>query len=100
MPTELYVYWRASAHDAAVVREQVAAAQQQLQSDHPGLQARLLRRPEVDSRGEHTWMEIYTHPSAPTALAGPLRGEIDAAMASALGSRLRGPRHVEAFETP
>lgn len=99
MPTELYVYWRASARDADSVREQVGAAQQRLQGDHPGLQARLLRRPQPDAQGEHTWMEVYAHALAPSALAGPLRGEIDIAVAAALGPRLRGPRHVEVFET-
>jgi hypothetical protein len=99
MPTELYVYWRASVRDADTVREQVASTQQRLQAEHPGLQARLLRRPLPDTQGEHTWMEVYAHPSAPAALAGALRGTIDAAMTQALGPRLRGPRHVEVFET-
>lgn len=115
MAIELYVYYRAATADAAAVLAAVGQAQQQLRAEHPHLQARLLRRPQPTD-GLHTWMEVYrwqpvgvdppavadasgTPPAAPSidrlAMLGPA---IEERLSKALGPRLVGARHVEAFE--
>jgi hypothetical protein len=123
MTVELYVYYRAAAEHADEVRARVSLAQSSLQRAHPGLNARLLRRPPVDAAQDHTWMEVYTAAGARgRALPGQgdpaddratdavrdtqalvldpaLQAEIEAVLGAALGDALlRGPRHVEVFE--
>lgn len=123
MTVELYVYYRVAADHADVLRARVSRAQAALQQAHPGLNARLLRRPPVDATQDHTWMEVYTAagaggPASPGHgdLAGDpatgavsdaralvldpaLQSEIEAVLGDALGDGLlRGPRHVEVFE--
>lgn len=90
---ELYVYYRApvSAYDALVGA--VSDAQRGLEARHPGLQARLLRRPDVQE-GQATWMEIYRHPQGVDAA---LEAQIDAALRPALQDLGAGERHVERF---
>ena len=98
MPRELYVYFRADATRADAVRTAVTAMQAQLRCEFPGLQARLLRRPD-SSGGQHTWMETYAmaqgiYPDGVTEL-----------MASTIEQRalpwrdlLDGARHIEVFD--
>ena len=90
---ELYVYYRvpegaveAAAHDVAVLHAELRAA-------WPGLDARLLRRPEA-SRGQQTWMETYARPS--DGVDAALQVDIEARAARLL-THLAGPRHVEVF---
>jgi hypothetical protein len=88
MARRLYVYYRVP---EAALPATVAAARQ-VQADlvaaHPGLQAELLRRPELRD-GEVTLMETY---------AGPLGPALEAAITEAT-SALPQPRHSERFDT-
>jgi hypothetical protein len=88
MARRLYVYYRVpqAQLDATVAAvRQVHAA---LVAAHPGLQAELLRRPEL-REGEVTLMETY---------AGPLTDVVLAAITQAT-SALPQPRHSEHFDT-
>lgn len=92
---ELFIYYRAKAGDAQALSAAVLAAQARLQSAWPGLQARLLRRP--DPRDEqHTWMETYA--LAPHGIDDTLAQQIDAQLGAALAPWIVGPRHTESFE--
>jgi hypothetical protein len=91
---ELFIYYRAKAGDAEALSAAVLAAQVQLQSAWPGLQARLLRRP--DPRDEHhTWMETYAF--APHGIDDPLARQIEARLGAVLVPWIVGPRHCERF---
>jgi len=97
MTRELYVYFRADATRADEVREAVMAMQAHLRCEFPGLQARLLRRPDP-SGGQHTWMETY-------AMAqGICPDGVSELMTSTIEQRalpwrdlLDGARHIEVF---
>ena len=92
---ELFVYYRvARAHwrDAADAVEQW---QRQLQRSHPGLLARVLRRPEaIDDTV--TLMEVYAIDGGSVGTA--LEADI-VQCASALQPWLIGERHSERFDT-
>lgn len=87
MARRLFVYYRvpepALAGTVAAVRQMQAA----LVGRHPGVQADLLRRPEVRA-GEVTLMETYAGTLTPAALA-----DLDQA-----AQALPQPRHAEWFE--
>lgn len=87
MAGRLYVYYRVP--DAALVATVAAvrAVQAKLMQQHPGLQAELLRRPELRD-GEVTLMETYAGD-----LTDAARDAIDRAT-----STLPQPRHTEVFE--
>lgn len=90
---ELFVYYRAEPARA----ESVAAAVQQMQAQLceacPGLQARLLRRPDLRD-GLQTWMEAYRLPPGASTVA--MAAAIERA-AESLRAHLSGARHVEHF---
>ena len=91
---ELFIYYRIATSDAATAHEIVTAFQARLRTRHPGLTARLLRRPE-EHLGRQTWMETYKHPAAggiDDALAADIERE-----ALALAPLLQDTRHIEAF---
>lgn len=90
---ELYVYYRAEPAHAEALAEAVRAMQAELSASHPGLQARLLCRPEL-REGLHTWMEVYALPSGmePVVLAAAIERA-----AAPLAGFLAGPRHAEHF---
>lgn len=93
--TELFVYYRvplARWRDAARVVEQW---QQRLQRLHPGLLARVLRRPEAADE-TLTLMEVYAFEDR--SIDARLEDEIERS-AAALEAWLIGPRHAERFET-
>ena len=90
---ELYVYWNAPR--ASVVVGELNAALADLMQRHPGLQARLLRRPD-DGDESLTWMEVYSAPG--TIINAVLVAEIDAELAPRLERFGAGPRHIEVFE--
>lgn len=90
---ELYVYYRIGRDDSAAGRQQVQRLFDQLQRQHPGLQARLLRRP-LQAAEPETWMEVYTHPDG---VSSQLHAAIDAASRHTPRARL-GERHAEVFE--
>lgn len=90
MSTDLYIYYRVRADDAARFVPKVMAMQKELQRSY-GVGTDLKRRPLAQD-GLHTWMEIY--------LATPdgFEQQIDAAVAAHdLGADIEGKRHVEQF---
>ena len=89
---ELFIYYRATQENASVLHAEVSRMQTQLRERHPGLQARLLRRPDA-ADGLHTWMETY---SSPDGISDALQGAIETA-ALALAPWIAGPRHIERF---
>lgn len=94
---ELFIYYRSPVQHADAVSAVVHRFQAQLRLDHPGLMARLLRRPEA-SDGRITWMETY---SIATMNAGPalddtLQREIES-RAAELSAFIDGVRHTEVF---
>jgi hypothetical protein len=89
---ELFIYYRATQENASVLRAEVSRMQTELRVRHPGLQARLLRRPEA-ADGLHTWMETY---ASPDGIDDALQGVIETA-ALALSPWIVGARHVERF---
>jgi Domain of unknown function (DUF4936) len=91
---ELYVYWKAPRASAAAVPAEVGQALRDLMRQHPGLQARLLRRAE-SSGDTLTWMETYTAPGGITPI---LQAQIEATLAPLLLRLQAGPRHTEVFE--
>lgn len=91
---ELYVYYRVAEPLWRQAAEAVAAWQRGLCAAHRGLEARMLRRPDVHE-AVVTLMETYA--GAATADSA-LQDEI-ARGAPALRGWLIGGRHVERFET-
>lgn len=90
---ELYIYYRAEPARADAVTAVVQRMQAQLCDACPGLQARLLRRPDLRD-GLHTWMETYRLPPGANAVA--VAAVIEQAAESLL-VQLSGARHVEHF---
>lgn len=83
-----YVYYRVDEAELGAVVPAVRAWQRGLCERHPGLQAELLRRPEL-REGQVTLMEVY--------------GPLDDALAAIVEAEARGllphlQRHVEAFD--
>ena len=94
---ELFIYYRATQENASVLHAEVSRMQSELRARHPGLQTRLLRRPEA-ADGLHTWMETYAAPLLPNGITDALQREIDTA-AMALATLICGTRHTEGFDT-
>lgn len=94
---ELFVYYRTQVADAVGVQTIAEAMQARLRERHPGLIARMLRRPDPQD-GFHTWMETYAiDPArAPAGIDASLQAAIDSAAAD-LQPLLAGPRHTEVF---
>lgn len=90
---ELFVYYRVRADDAEAALVLVRGLQAALMARHPGLVARLLRRPE-ETLGLQTWMETYA--MAGSGIEPALQAAIDA-QAGTLTPLLDGPRHTEVF---
>jgi hypothetical protein len=88
MAHRLYVYYRVAEAQLAATVAAVRRVQATLVATHPGLQAELLRRPELREGGV-TLMETY---------AGPLTPALEAAITQAT-SALPQPRHSERFDT-
>lgn len=91
---ELYIYYRVSSRDEPAALQAASSMQERLRERHPGLAARLLRRPEPGADGLQTWMETYALPGAGVNTA--LENEI-AEAASAWAAYISGPRHCEVF---
>jgi hypothetical protein len=94
---ELFIYYRIPVTRADEALAAVHAFQARLRARHPGLVARLLRRPESEDSLQ-TWMEIYAF--------DPLlsQARLDAACQSDIESEARclseliaGVRHTESF---
>jgi hypothetical protein len=92
---ELYVYYRVAEPQWREAADAVVAWQHALRLAHPGLEARVLRRPEAHA-GAVTLMESYVGADAvdgTTFDTQLLNG------APALQAWLIGERHVERFDT-
>ena len=89
----LYVYYRIDPTDLAVVQAAVLGLQLTLCRAHPGLQAELLRRPDLRD-GQMTLMETYALAQGVNAI---LAQTIESAAAESLSQWLKGPRHSERF---
>lgn len=87
MATQLYVYYRVAEPALAATVVVVRQLQTRLVDAHPGLQAGLLRRPELRD-GAVTLMETYS---------GAVPPDLGALLASA-AAKLPQPRHLEWFE--
>lgn len=99
--SEWFIYYQIAPPDLPQVQAAVAAFQQQLCQDWPGLQARLLRRPTAHE-GRLTLMEIYgfgpsAQPSPPADASPGVLSAIEQA-ARGIASWLQGERHVEVFQ--
>ena len=90
---ELYIYYRVPDDGADAAAREVAALHGELRTAWPGLEARLLRRPESSS-GQQTWMETYAR--APAGVDTTLEADI-ATRAARLLTQVNGARHVEVF---
>ena len=55
----LYVYFKFIPKDVNSVAGNIREIQNQLIDLFPGLECSLLKRPEKDSEGRETWMEVY-----------------------------------------
>ena len=90
MARRLFVYYRVLAAALPAVLVEVRALQAGLMAAHPGLQAGLLRCPDLRD-GEVTLMEAYAGGDVPAWVA---------ALASAVAARpsLPAPRHAETFD--
>lgn len=86
MAVRLYVYYKLPEAALAATVDAVHRVQAGLRAAHPGLQAELLRRPDLQA-GQVTLMETY---------AGALSPAVEAAIAEAT-SALPQPRHSERF---
>ena len=94
---ELFVYYRVRADDAEAALVLVRGLQARLMAQHPGLIARLLRRP-AETAGLQTWMETYA--IDPGHSPGGIGRELQAAIetqATALLPLLDGSRRTEVF---
>jgi hypothetical protein len=90
---ELYVYYRVAHANWCDAAHAVAQWQQQLRASHPGLVARVLRRPETHDNAV-TLMEVY-------AGSGTLDAAFEATTAHGpptLAPWLLGERHTERFD--
>jgi hypothetical protein len=102
---ELYIYWRVGTLQLAAALQATQHMQQQLQGQHPGLQARLLVRQEektgaANTAAHSTVMETYR-------ASGGITPTLQAAIATAAQQFLQpwlvndgsswGQRHVEVF---
>ena len=88
MAHRLYVYYRVPQARLDATVAVVRQVQADLVAAHPGLQAELLRRPELRD-GDVTLMETYS---------GPLTDAVHVAITQAT-SALPQPRHSEHFDT-
>lgn len=91
---ELFIYYRIEGAGAATARATAQGFQARLCARHPGLTARLLRRPEQTS-DQQTWMETYSY-AGEGGVSAALEAEI-AAEALLLAPFITGARHVEVF---
>lgn len=55
----LFIYYKFKPEDYPNVARDAKRLITAIEESVPGVRARLLKRPEVSSTGEHTWMEAY-----------------------------------------
>jgi hypothetical protein len=88
--TDLYVYYKVRAENAARLEPLVRAMQARLAAIH-GVAGQVKRRPLAND-GVQTWMEVY--PAAGEAFNAALA---DAERQAGLAGLIDGPRHTEVF---
>jgi hypothetical protein len=93
MGRELFVYYRVAESTLDLACHSAQRMQRRLCEVHPGLQARLLRRPDA-IEGRCTLMETY---SRAAGIDEALQAEIDAAALASLAPWQLGERHTEVF---
>jgi hypothetical protein len=94
---ELFIYYRIPLAKAEAARVAVEDFQARLRARHPGLRARLLRRPEHENNLQ-TWMETYAFDPTHDAAGVSAACESDIAFeARGLADFIEGSRHVEGF---
>jgi len=94
---ELFIYYRIPVVKAETALEAAHAFQARLCARHPGLTARLLRRPEVQD-SQQTWMETYSFD--PISSAGGVTPECQSDIereARCMNDLIAGARHTEVF---
>ena len=87
----LYVYYRVDEADLPATVAAVRRVQAALVAAYPGLQAELLRRPELTA-GAVTLMETYAGPLTP-ALEAAINGAVSAAVSAAISGAIHGAIH-------
>ena len=87
----LFVYYKFKPEDYPNVALDAKRLITAIEQSVPGVRASLLKRPEVSSTGEHTWMEAYELESEHKALLETRLTELVA------NSGLPGGRRVEWF---
>ena len=95
---ELFIYYRIATSSASYALMMVQAMQQRLQERHPGLTARLLRRPDETHEqpsAQQTWMETYSFHDA-GGVSSALQADIEAE-ATVMAPLIVGTRHTEVF---
>ncbi|WP_280150320.1 DUF4936 family protein [Piscinibacter sp. XHJ-5] len=94
---ELFIYYRIPSAAADEALAAALALQARLRQRHPGLTARLLRRPD-DANEQQTWMETYAYlrDTEPAGVTSALEAEI-ADEARVLAPFIAGARHTEVF---
>ena len=55
----LYVYYKFTLTEFPDLKDTLQQLQAQVKEQLPSLSIKLLKRPEADSAGQHTWMEVY-----------------------------------------
>jgi hypothetical protein len=95
---ELFIYYRVAVPGASRALTMAQEMQRRLRERHPGLTARLLRRPDEPrdpTNDQQTWMEIYSFHDA-NGVSFALQAEVEAE-AAALEPFIIGARHTEVF---
>ena len=92
---ELFVYYRVAESAAEAACSAAVAMQAKLCTAYPGLQARLLRRPEA-ADGRCTLMETYSC-GAGGGVGSVLQSVIAQAATTAMAGWQLGERHTEVF---
>ena len=94
---ELFIYYRIPVAKVDEALAAVHAFQARLRERHPGLNARLLCRPEPED-SLHTWMEIYAFDPTLNAagITAACQSDIESE-AHCLAELIAGARHIESF---
>ena len=94
---ELFIYYRIPVAKVDEALAAVHAFQARLRERHPGLNARLLCRPEPKD-SLHTWMEIYAFDPLlnPSGITAACQSDIESE-ARCLDELIVGALHIEGF---
>jgi quinol monooxygenase YgiN len=93
---QLFIYWRVASAELDAALRALRAWQATLRAEHPALQYQLYQRHD-GSKDEATVMETYF--DAAPGIDDALHRYIEHTGNAVLQRWLRGPRHVEVFDT-